>query len=125
MRRFVLRASCSYSFNNRLAFSKEDACSVSSRDNRFSLAPSILEFFSEASNLVSEASSFSCKFQVLQRFACALVELAGLIFCGGISAREAAHKAWLDEDFLTELSQRQGVKDYCVAIQQLNENFTP
>ncbi len=62
--------------------------------------------------------------QVLQRFACALVELAGLIFCGGISAREAAHKAWLDEDFLTELSQRQGVKDYCVAIQQLNENFT-
>lgn len=71
---------------------------------------------------VSEDEPIDIYEQVLQRFACALVELAGLIFCGGISAREAAHKAWLDEDFLLELSQRQGVKDYFVAMQRLDRN---
>ncbi len=63
MRRFVLRSSSSYSCNNLLAFSNEDVCAVSSFESQSSFTLSIFEFLSDASNLVSEAFSISCKFQ--------------------------------------------------------------
>lgn len=56
--------------------------------------------------------------EVLTRFACALVELAGLIHCDVISARDAAQMSWLDEEFLTELSQHPRVEEYCVAMKR-------
>ncbi len=44
-----------------MAFSNNAVCSVSSLDSQSSLTLSIFEFRSDASNLVSEVLSFSCK----------------------------------------------------------------